>query len=68
MTSTVQTFAFVSEYFARSLLAFQETLAENAQVRAEMERREKPRTFCEIRLSSRADALYSFRAAYPVLV
>ena len=37
-------------------------------VRQEMDRRAKLRTLCETRWASRDDALYAFRAAFPVVV
>ena len=62
------TIAFAFVHSAKRLLAFQESLSENAQVRCEMERNEKLRNLCETRRSSKADALYTFHAAYPVVL
>ena len=63
MISTVQTIAFAFDYSTKRLLAFQESIDQNAQVREEMDRRVKLRTLCETRWASRADALYTFGAA-----
>ena len=68
MLSTVQTIAFALDDSAKRLLAFQESLDQNVQVREEMNRCAKLRTLCETRWASRADALYIFRAAFPVVV
>ena len=68
MLSTLQTIAFVFDYSTERLLAFQEFLDQNAQVREEMDRRAKLRTLSDTRWASRADALYTFRAEFPVEV
>ena len=68
MLSTLQTIAFAFDYSAKRLLAFQESLRQDVLVREEMERRAKLRTLCETRWESRADSLYTFRTAYPVVV
>ncbi|XP_068675681.1 52 kDa repressor of the inhibitor of the protein kinase-like [Montipora foliosa] len=68
MLSTLQTIAFAFDYSAKRLLAFQESLRQDVLVREEMERRAKLRTLCETRRASRADSLYTFRTAYPVVV
>ena len=56
MLTTVQTIAFAFDYSAKRLLAFQESLDQNVQVREEMDRRAKLRTLCETRWANRADA------------
>ena len=56
MLTTVQTIAFAFDYSAKRLLAFQEPLDQNVQVREEMDRRAKLRTLCETRWANRADA------------
>ncbi|XP_068742324.1 zinc finger MYM-type protein 1-like [Montipora capricornis] len=68
MLSTLQTIAFAFDYSAERLLAFQESLRQDVLVREEMERRANLRTLCETRWASRADSLYTFRTAYPVVV
>ena len=68
MLSTLQTITFAFDYSAKRLLAFQESLRQDVLVREGMERRAKLRTLCETRWASRADSLYTFRTAYPVLV
>ncbi|XP_068742056.1 52 kDa repressor of the inhibitor of the protein kinase-like [Montipora capricornis] len=68
MLSTLQTIAFAFDYSAKRLLAFQESLPQDVLVREEMERRAKLRTLCETRWANRADSLYTFRTAYPVVV
>ena len=51
------------------MLAFQDSLDQtDARVRKEINRRAKLRALCETRWASRADALYTFRAAFPVVV
>ena len=62
MLSTLQTIAFAFDYSAKQLLR------QDVLVREEMERRAKLRTLCETRWASRADPLYTFRTAYPVVV
>ncbi|RMX36481.1 hypothetical protein pdam_00010045 [Pocillopora damicornis] len=56
MLTTVKTIAFAFDYSAKRLLAFQESLDQNVQVREEMDRRAKLRTLCETRWANRADA------------
>ena len=68
MLGTLQQIAFAFHYSAKRLLAFQECLSQDAAVRVEMERRAKLRTLCETRWASRADSLYTFRTAFPVVV
>ena len=68
MLGTPQQIAFAFHYSAKRLLAFQECLSQDAAVRVEMERRAKLRTLCETRWTSRADSLYTFRTAFPVVV
>ena len=69
MLTTVKTIAFAFDYSAKRLLAFQESLDQNVQVREEMDRRAKLRTLCETRWANRADApsvqrsLSSFRCS-----
>ena len=68
MLSTVHTIAFAFDYSAKRLLAFQESLDQNAQVREKKDRRAKLGTLCETRWASRGVALYTFRTAFPVVV
>ena len=68
MLGTLQQIAFAFHYSAKRLLAFQECLSQDAAVRVEMERHAKLRTLCETRWASRADSLYTFRTAFPVVV
>ena len=49
MLSTVQVIAFAFDYSAKRLLAFQESLRQDALVREEMERRAKLRNLCKTR-------------------
>ncbi|XP_062619607.1 52 kDa repressor of the inhibitor of the protein kinase-like [Saccostrea cucullata] len=65
MMSTVQDVAFC---LAKRLKAFSDELAENDDVQEQMDRRTKLRTLCETRWSSRADSLFTFRSAFPVVV
>ena len=68
MMSTVQEVAVLFDYSAKRLKAFSDELAENDAVQDQMDRRTKLRTLCETRWSSRADSLYTFRTAFPVVV
>ncbi|XP_062599060.1 52 kDa repressor of the inhibitor of the protein kinase-like, partial [Saccostrea cucullata] len=68
MMSTVQDVAFCFDYSAKRLKAFSDELAENDDVQEQMDRRTKLRTLCETRWSSRADSLFTFRSAFPVVV
>ena len=49
-------------------MAFSEGLAENQTVQEQLDRRTKLRTLCETRWSSRADSLFTFLNAFPVVV
>lgn len=68
MMQIVQEVAFAFDYSAKRLLRFQEVLGENDADRAEMERRTKLKTLCETRWAARADALYTFKAAFGTVV
>ena len=68
MLNTLQQVAFAFDYSAKRLLAFKEALAQDDLAREEMQRRSKLRTLCETRWSSRADSLFTFRAAFTVVV
>lgn len=68
MIGTLQQIAFAFDYYAKRLLAFQDALSQDIIMKEEMERRSKLRTLCETRWASRADSLYTFRIAFPVVV
>ena len=68
MMSTVQEIVFSFDYSAKRLLALSEGLAENQTVQEQLDRRTKLRTLCETRWSSRADSLFTFLNAFPVVV
>ncbi|XP_052788478.1 52 kDa repressor of the inhibitor of the protein kinase-like [Mya arenaria] len=68
MMSTVQDISFLFDYSAKRLAAFVDELSRDATNKEEMEQRTKLRTLCETRWSSRADALATFRNAFPVVV
>lgn len=68
MIGTLQQIAFAFDYSAKRLLAFQDALSQDIITKEEMERRSKLRTLCETRWASRADSLYTFRIAFPVVV
>ena len=68
MMPTVQEIAFSFDYSAKWLLAFSEELSENQTVQEQLDRRTKLRTLCETRWSSRADSLFTFLNAFPVVV
>lgn len=68
MMSTVQDIAFAFEYSSKRLEAFSDELQSDDNTKDQMENRTKLRTLCETRWSSRADALYTFKTAFPVIV
>ncbi|XP_052783217.1 zinc finger MYM-type protein 1-like [Mya arenaria] len=68
MMSTVQDISFLFDYSAKRLAAFVDELSRDVTTKEEMEQRTKLRTLCETRWSSRADALATFRNAFPVVV
>lgn len=68
MMSTVQEIAFSFDYSAKRLLSFFEELSKNETAKEQLEKRTKLRTLCETRWSSRADSLYTFLNAFPVVV
>ncbi|XP_071148256.1 zinc finger MYM-type protein 1-like [Mytilus edulis] len=68
MMSTVQEIAFSFDYSAKRLLAFSEELSDNQNVKEQLDKRTKLRTLCETRWSSRADSLFTFLNAFPVVV
>lgn len=68
MMSTVQEIAFSFDYSAKRLLSFFEELSQNETAKEKLEKRTKLRTLCETRWSSRADSLYTFLNAFPVVV
>ena len=65
---TVQDIAFAFGYSAKRLNAFADELETDKTVKENMGRRTKLKTLCETRWFSRADALYSFKTAFPVVV
>lgn len=66
--TTVQEIGFAFDYSAKRLQAFFDELAADAATKENMEKRTKLRTLCETRWTSRADALYTFKTAFPVVV
>ena len=68
MMATVQDIAFAFSYSAKRLNAFADKLEADDNVKEDMERRTKLKTLCETRWFSRADALYTFKTAFPVVV
>jgi len=66
--ATVQEVAFAFDYSAKRLAAFDDELAADNDTQDKLERRSKLRTLCETRWSSRADSLYTFKNAFPVVV
>ena len=68
MISTVQDISFLFDYSAKWLCAFQDELSRDVATQEEMNQRTKLRIICETRWSSRADALATFKNAFPVVV
>ena len=68
MFDTVQQIAFAFSYSAKRLLAFNEELEANDATAQEMGRRVKLQNLCETRWASRANSLYTFKTAFPVVV
>jgi hypothetical protein len=64
--STVQEVAF--DYSAKKLHAFFDERDADATTKENMEKRTTLRTLCEMRWTSRADAFYTFKTLYPVVV
>ena len=61
---TIQTIAFAFDYSAKRLLAYAEALGEDERAQDQMDKRQKLKTLCETRWASRAEALYTFKAAF----
>lgn len=68
MMATVQDIAVAFGYSAKRLDAFADELETDKTVKENMERRTKLKTLCETRWFSRADALYTYKTAFPVVV
>lgn len=68
MMATVQDIGFMFGYSAKRLAAFTDELSRDAVTKEQMDQRQKLRTLCETRWSSRADALATFENAFPVVV
>ncbi|CAG2216191.1 unnamed protein product [Mytilus edulis] len=66
--STVQEVAFSFDYSSKKLQAFYQELDSDATTKENMDKRTKLRTLCETRWTSRADALYTFKTSFPVVV
>ena len=66
--STVQDIAFSFDYSAKKMDAFSNELDADILTKEELDGRRKLRTLCETRWTSRADSLYTFRVAFPVIV
>ena len=66
--TTVQEIGFAFDYSAKRLQALFDELAADAATKENMEKRTKLTTLCEKRWTSRADALYIFKTAFPVVV
>ena len=64
--STVQEVAF--DYSAKKLHAFFDERDADATTKEHMEERTALQTLCEMRWTSRADAFYTFKTSYPVVV
>ena len=61
---TIQMIAFVFDYSAKRLTAFNEALNQDEVAKAQMENRRKMKTLCETRWASRADALFTFKTSF----
>ncbi|XP_060598675.1 zinc finger MYM-type protein 1-like [Ruditapes philippinarum] len=68
MMKTVQDIGFAFSYSGKRLEAFVTELSEDPVTRAQLEGRQKLKTLCETRWMSRADALTTFKQAFPVVV
>lgn len=68
MFDTVQQIGFAFNYSAKRLLAFSEQLENDTLAKAEMEKRTKLQSLCETRWASRANSLYTFKAAFTTIV
>ncbi|CAC5359187.1 unnamed protein product [Mytilus coruscus] len=69
MMGTVQDIAFAVDYSAKRLNAFATELNNcDKNVKEAMEKRSKLTTLCETRWSARADSLFTFKSAFPVVV
>ena len=66
MMAIVQEIAFSYHYSAKTLTRFQEELSTNVQ--EGLDGKTKLKTLCETRWFSRADALCTFKSAFPVIV
>jgi len=64
MFDTVQQIGFAFNYSTKRLLAFRGELENDAVAEEEMEKRTRLQNLCETRYASRADSLYTFKAAY----
>ena len=64
--STVQEVAFSFDYSSKKLQAFYQELDSDATTN--MDKLTKLCTLCETRWTSRADALYTFKGSFPVVV
>ena len=65
---TVQTIAFEFDYSAKRFLSFKENLENDADAKAEMERKTKLKTLCETRWFSKVDALTTFLQCFSVVI
>lgn len=68
MMGTVQEISFAFGYSAKRLLAFQEEIKTDLQAKEELSRRSKIRMLCETRWSARADAMFTLRSAFALVV
>ena len=68
LLDTVQQIGFAFKYSAKRLLAFKEELGNDPVAQEEMQKRTRLQSLCETRWASRADALYTFKAAYTSIV
>ncbi|CAG2257347.1 unnamed protein product [Mytilus edulis] len=66
--STVQDIAFSFDYSAKKMDAFYNEVDADILTKEELDGKRKLRTLCETRWTSRADSLYTFRVALPVIV
>ncbi|XP_061181206.1 zinc finger MYM-type protein 1-like [Saccostrea echinata] len=66
--TTVQEIAFSFDYSSKKLQTFFDELEADEATKEKMEKRTKLRTLCETRWTSRADALFTFKTSFPVVV
>lgn len=65
MIDAIQEINFAFSYSAKRMEQFKESLSNTPH---ELEKRTKLRTLCETRWSARADALFTFRSSFDIVV